>query len=290
MKLRLVLLLMLLAGAFAADAASRADIRKSIERSVLVTGTIDIGTDGTVIGHRVDQPEKLPEFVRDLVARAVPGFRFEPVRVDGRVVKARAKMGIRVIAKQLDDGNYRLRIGSASFGEEGGVQGETVTAVGQKTPPRYPEAAYMSGVQGTVYLVLKIDRQGTVVEAIDEQVNLTILGNESQMKNGRMLLARAAIAAAKKWRYDAPTRGPLADEEFWSVRVPIDFKLCDGPLRECQMAAKPYGRWEAYIPGPKNHIPWITDEQNRQNPDAMIAGDARPVGSGPRLLTPVNEG
>ena len=290
MKLRLVLLLMLLAGAFAADAASRADIRKSIERSMLVTGTIDIGTDGKVVAHRVDQPEKLPEFVRDLVAKAVPGFLFEPVTVDGRVVKARAKMGIRVIAKQLDNGNYGLRIGSASFGEEGGVKGETVTVVGQMTPPHYPKAAYLSGVEGSVYLMLKIDRQGKVVEAIDEQVNLLFFDNELQMQKDRKVLAKAAISAAKKWRYDVPTRGPLVDDEFWSMRVPVDFRLC-GSSDECEGMAQPaYGVWESYVPGPKNHIPWISEEQNRQNPDAMIAGDARPVGSGPRLLTPVNEG
>lgn len=290
MKTRIVALLVLLACAFAADAASRAEIRKSVERSMLVTGTIDIGTDGAVIGHRVDQPEKLPEFVRDLVAKAVPGFRFEPVKVDGRIVKARAKMGIRVIAKQLDNGNYGLRIGSASFGEDGGVKGETVTVVDQMTPPRYPRAAYLSGVEGSVYLVLKIDRQGKVVEAIDEQVNLVLIDKESIMQKYRKILAKAAIDAAKEWRYDVPTRGPLAEDEFWSMRVPVDFRLC-GSSDECKDMAQPaYGVWEAYVPGPKTHVPWISEEQNRQNPDAMIAGDAQQVGSGPRLLTPASEG
>ena len=53
MKLRVVLLLALLASVFAADAAgTKADVRETVENSMLVTGTIDIGIDGAAIGHQ----------------------------------------------------------------------------------------------------------------------------------------------------------------------------------------------------------------------------------------------
>ena len=289
MKLRLVVALVLLACAFASHAATRAEIRKSAEMSMLVTGTIDIEKDGSVQHYQLDQADKLPPGVVQLLSKAVPAWRFEPVQVDGAVVRARAKMGVRVIAMQRGDGNYSLRIGSASFGEEGGLKDEVVTVAGELTPPRYPRDAVMSGVQGTVYLVVKVGRDGSVVDVTDEQVNLTVVGNERQMRDARELLAKAAIVAGRKWRFTPPTKGPDAQDDYWLLRVPTAFLLCEDP-GNCKSGKPDYGTWSAYIPGPKNSVPWISEEQNRMNPDALMAGVAQPVGSGPKLLTPVGEG
>jgi hypothetical protein len=74
------------------------------------------------------------------------------------------------------------------------------------------------------------------------------------------------------------------------VRVPASFALCDS-RSECGKTMEPaYGTWETYVPGPKKSVPWLSDEQNRHNPDAMVAGTAQPVGSGPKLLTPLGQG
>lgn len=287
MKLRLVVALVLLACAFASHAATRAEIRKSAEMSMLVTGTINIEKDGSVQRYQLDQAEKLPPGVVQLLAKAVPGWRFEPIQVDGTVVRARAKMGVRLIAKQREDGNYSLRVGGASFGEEGSLKDEeAVRVLGTLKPPRYPQDAVLSGVQGTVYLVLKVGRDGNVADVVEEQVNLTVVGNERQMRDARDVLAKAATVAARKWRFTPPTKGPDVQDDYWSVRVPVDFWLCD----DCKVGKPTYGTWSAYIPGPKNSVPWISEEQNRMNPDALMAGVAQPVGSGPRLLTPVGEG
>jgi hypothetical protein len=274
-------------------AAGPAGVRKRAESSTLVTGNIHIERDGSVGGHSLDRPEQLhPQVVR-LINQAAPHWRFEPVVVDGQPVRARAKMSVRVILNKQGENEqgedqYRLRIGSASFGDPHGVKGETVTAADMKSPPTYPKSAWQAGIQGTVYLVLKIDREGKVVDAIDEQVNLTVLGSDQQMTQGRVVLARAARAAAKRWRYDVPVRGPQAGQEFWSVRVPVAFALCDdvGPCR----TEPEYGGWQTYIPGPKNRVPWITEEESRAGSDALVAGEVHPVGSGPKLLTPPAQG
>ena len=183
-----------------------------------------------------------------------------------------------------------MHIGGASFGEASGAKGETVTAADMLKPPKYPTGAWVAGVEGTVYLVLKVGRDGKVAEAIDEQVNLYVLGNEQQMHGARKSLAKAAMAAGRNWRFNPPTAGPLVGEEFWSVRVPVDFALCDSRSECGKKVETAYGAWKAYIPGPKNNVPWISDEQNRQNPDAVAAGEIRPVGSGPKLLTPLGQG
>ena len=286
MKLRLMALLALLACAFAVDAATtREEVRKSVETSMLVTGTIDIEHDGSVQRYQLDQAEKLPPSVTRLLAKAVPALSFEPVRVDGRIVRARSKMGVRVIAKQLDDGNYSIRIGSASFGQDETSAAERFIAGKRKrlAPPRYPEAAYLSNITGTVYLLVKVNAQGDVDDVAAEQVNLTVLGNERQMERGRKLLSDASITTARKWQFNVPTREDLGTDDYMVVRVPVDFRFHD------DRAAK-YGEWQSYVPGPRHAPAWITPAEAAQNPDAMIAGEDYPVGGGPKLLTPLPQG
>lgn len=276
-------LLMLLASGLAESASSRAGIRKTVENSMLVTGTIDIGADGTTTGHALDQPDKLPPVVRELVAKAATGFRFEPVLVEGKPAPVRAKMGLRVVATRVDSGDYRLRVASASFDDDRAVKGEDVTSL-HVVPPAYPPAAYRSGVAGTVYTVVKIDATGAVVDVAVEQTNLTVTGSEWIMAQARALLEKSAIDAARKWRFDVPTRGPKAAQASWSMRLPIDYILQDGAAGD---PATPYGKWQSYVPGPRNHIPWISEDDNRARPDALVAGAAHPVGDGPKLLTPL---
>lgn len=284
--LRLLLLPMLLACACTAAArdatGTREDVRNTIEASLLVTGTIDIGTDGVAVEHRLDQPEKLPELVRDLVARTVREMRFEPVLIDNKPVKVRARMGMRVVARQLQDGGYQLRVAATSFGDAGEDKAERVVR-DKLQPPEYPAAASMRGIRGTVYLVLKIDRQGAVQDLAVEQVNLTIVRNERQMQRAREWLASASLDAARHWTFRIPTRGEAVDDPFWEIRIPIDFKSWDHK----DVA---YGQWEAYVPGPRMRPSWIDPDEAPQDPDAMIAGSLYQAGKGPRLQRPVDQG
>lgn len=264
--------------------AGTATVRKQAEMSMLVTGSIEIEKDGSIGKHAIDQPHELPPAVTQLIDKAMPQWRFEPVQVEGKVVRARAKMGMRVIAIQLDDGNYQLRIGSASFGDEEAAAEKHIANRRKKlTPPRYPEAAYRNNITGTVYLLVKVNAQGDVDDVATEQVNLTVVGNERQMEQGRKLLSDASAAAARKWRFNVPTREDLGDDGYMVMRVPVDYKF------RGQKEVR-YGQWSAYIPGPRQRPTWVQDEDARQSPDAMIAGTAYPVGSGPKLLTPLTEG
>ena len=284
---RFIGLAMLLAGCCLGGlaVAGKAEVRKQTELSTLVTGWVVIEKDGGVGGHTVDQPDKLPPAVRQLVDQAVAQWRFDPVTVDDRAVRARSRMGVHVVARQQENGNYQLRIGGTSFGEEVDEAGEPrrkkVAGSRQKlTPPRYPEAAYRANVAGTVFVLLKVDARGDVEDVAAEQVNLTVLGNEKQMEKARKLLSDATVRGAREWRFDAPDPEALGDDGYQVVRVPVDFSLSDRKLA--------YGQWRAYIPGPRQHPTWADDAADDQDPEAMIAGTAYPVGSGPRLRTPVS--
>lgn len=259
-------------------------VRKSMEMSMLVSGTIEVNTDGRVAGYRLDHVEQLPPGVLTLIAQQVPHWTFQPRQEDGNT-SASSRMGLRIVATGAGEGGYDVRIAAASFVDE--QDGASVRGV-QMPAPVYPRAAAMAGIKGTAYLVLKIGRDGTVADSVVEQVNLTVVGNEQQMQTGRRLLAQSARAAAQDWTFAPPTHGSLADDAYWVVRVPVDYQLVDEyrPLKE---ASSDTTAWRAYIPGPRTQAPWKQDgpASTGFKPDAMLSGQAYTAGTGLALLTPL---
>ena len=147
-------------------------------------------------------------------------------------------------------------------------------------PPAYPMNAARAGVCGTVYVILRVGRDGKVEDAIAEQVNLKVLVSEVSMDRWRGVLSKAALAKSSEWTFILPTKGDEVDEPFWLVRVPVDFLLPG------QMPPK-FGEWEAYLPGPRQSAPWLGAIDTSLGADAVAEGSIQPVGAGPKLLTPI---
>jgi len=258
----------------------RAEVRKQAEASMLVTGTIDIDASGNVTSYRIEQADALPKAMLDVVDGRVRGWRFEPVVVDGKARPARAPMQLRLVTKQEGD-RYLLRIAGASFSTYDKNDTESPRLRGGKlSPPKYPELAYFNNVSGTVYLVARVGRDGSVEEAIAEQVNLRAVGTEKEMAQFRYLLGEETRRVAlRHWKFNFPTTGPDADAPFVSVRVPVDF-VFHGQQQEAP------GKWIAYVPGPRQEVPWRNWDAAVQAPDAVLAGGIYPdKPKGPRLLT-----
>jgi TonB family C-terminal domain len=78
-------------------------------------------------------------------------------------------------------------------------------------PPRYPPAAARAGIEGEVILVIDVDANGNVT-------NVTV---EKSSRNRD--LDRAAIEAARKWRFNPATVG--GQKSAGRVRVPVNFTL-----------------------------------------------------------------
>lgn len=261
----------------AVSAAGPASVREQVEATLLVKGTIDIGADGGVDGYTIEQQEQLPEGIAGVIDRVVPRWRFEPVHVGGRAARVRAGMNLRLVARKLDNGDFAVQIRDAGFNQES-EPGELVIG-DQIRPPRYPPDALRTGVSGTVYLALKVGRDGRVEEAMAEQVNLRVVGSERQMRLSRELLAKAALAAARYWTFKTPTTGEHQDDPYWSVRTPVSFEIQGKPVPEDH-------QWHAYVPGPRQTIPWFTDDDREPSAaDALAAGGVYPLNGGPRLLT-----
>ncbi|MDN5780657.1 MAG: energy transducer TonB [Luteimonas sp.] len=261
-----------------ASAATPSEVSKQIEASMLLTGTISIKADGSVSGYSVDNEDKVPDYVLASIGKWVPAWRFKPVLVDGKAAPARAKMSLRIRAEPSGEDTFSIYIAGASFGESGARTTDPVARPARK-PPVFPRDVANMGGKGIVYLVLKLDRQGTVKDVVAEQVNLTVYASNREMARFRRSLAAAAVKRAWEWTFREPDAGELGDAEFWSVRVPVDF----GYRGDKEVA---YGQWEGYLPGPHTRASWLGDGDETGN-DALASGDLHMVGSGLRLLTPL---
>lgn len=265
-----------------ADAQTARQARQEVEASMLVTGHVDIDRSGRVASHVLDQREKLPAYVVELIERAVPSLRFETVLVDGAPVVARARMSVRLVAKPSGDGDgsMELRIASAHFGEEYSETDRTSVRLSNLRPPRYPMNIARIGGKGTVYLLVKVGRDGKAEDVVAEQVNLTAVGNARQMETIRNTLAKTAVDnALEHWTFTPPEEGEYVDREYWVVRVPVDFRLHDD--REAA-----YGKWSAYHPGQQQRPAWAAPMPPGFSPDTLVAGGMTSETSRFRLLAP----
>ena len=78
-------------------------------------------------------------------------------------------------------------------------------------PPRYPPSAARAGIEGTVILIIDVDPNG----------NVTNVSVEKSSRNRD--LDRAAMDAARKWRFNPGQSG--GQKVAGRVRVPVDFTL-----------------------------------------------------------------
>lgn len=260
-------------------------VRKQVEASMLLTGTILVGPEGQVVEHSIDQPDKVPRQMLDFVGQSVEEWKFEPTLLEGKPVSVRNKMSVRLIARKTEDGKFKAYIGGVDFQPFSPQTAEGTEIASQTmTPPSFPMSAAEAGIQGTVYLVIRVGRNGRVEDLVPEQVNLKIVASESKMRYWREVFARSAMKTAQQWVFTPPAKGENADLPFWSVRVPVDYKFYGE-------AEKKYGEWDAYVPGPRQEIPWKNwSDLPGFSPDALVAGGVQQVGGngGLRLLTPLS--
>lgn len=270
-RMALAVFAVLLAGtAFASDD----DAAHRIEGSMVVTGWVQVATDGSVIRYTLDQQDKLPAPVVEVIQKTVPGWKFHPVMADGKPVVADAKMNLRVVALPQDKDQYIVHVSGASF-SDGGMNGDKEKAndEGNMDPsyksreaPHYPIEAIQSPTNGTVYLALEIDHAGHVVQAVATQVDLRAIRSEFDMRVLRRAFANASISAAKSWTFNVPQSGKFANKDDWTVFVPINFTINGSYVPQ-------YGQWDVYVPGPVQPIPWEQDQIADGNNADAIPGD-----------------
>ncbi|WP_313459948.1 energy transducer TonB [Stenotrophomonas sp.] len=255
-------------------------VASTAESTMVLTGHIDIGTEGQVEGFHLDKRDSVPTGVAGFVDGQVKGWKFERIIVDGVAVPARTPVSIRLLAKPEADGGATVSLVAANFSEYRDDATDRVTRLKARAP-QYPTAVFQRGGGGEVLLLVKVGRDGKVEDVFAEQVNLRWVGAEPEMQRMRDELARASVRAARGWTYRAPTSGESRNDPYWNVRVPVRFALNDD--REV------YGKWHAYIPGPRLSAPWRAESPADAGADLLPSGGVymADAHSGPRLLTPL---
>ena len=277
----MALLLSALCMGLAAQAGNARSARKLVESSLLVKGTITIARDGSVLTHTLDSTEALGGELTKYVDASIDKWRFEPVVVDGEVITAKVPMSLRLIAKPADSDHVSITIASTCFGSSEQLPATAILQSAKLAPPHYPEAALNNGGKGTVYLIVQVGRDGSVINVDAEQVNLKVLGSANAMADLRKQFTDAAVRAARGWTFVPPTTSAAANEDNWLARVPVQFVLWD----ERDKQPKP-GQWDSYVPGPRNKdMPWAREElMSAGSPDALSEGGVYPLQEGAKLL------
>jgi outer membrane biosynthesis protein TonB len=240
---------------------------QAVQASMLVTGSIVVAPDGHVAGYAIDKADRVPTVVRKLLAQAIPSWSFEPVLRDGKAVEARSNMTLRIVAKPRDDGKVSIGVAGAQFASDGPTSDDITYRY--KKPPVYPRDAAMESASATVFILLSVDRQGKVDDVATEQVNLKTRGSPHQMDRWRKLFSNAALAAARHWTFNMPTSGDLAGREHVLAQVAVNFQITGNLLA---FEHYTYGKWQPYIPGPRQPIPWIDTSSIANNADVLPAG------------------
>lgn len=245
------------------EAHAQMSVLKTAEAGMVLTGTVEVNPDGSLHGYTIDKRGDVPANVVDIVDKNISQWTFKLSAPTTDVVTS--KMSLLVLAKPTSDGKYYATVSGSSFGDN---NDRTGLAVSYKTskPPVYPADAVNARVSGTVFLVARIGRDGTVDDVVAEQVNLDQYGSKAEMDKFRQSLAESSIKAAKKWTYNPPTHGPSMNDPFWLVRVPVHFYL---PQLGTRGGDVPYGKWHPYFPGPRQSPSWLSPTLLSEAPDAM---------------------
>ncbi|HTA65205.1 MAG TPA: energy transducer TonB [Xanthomonadaceae bacterium] len=260
--------------ASSALAGTRTPLPTNAEASQLVTGTIEVGADGTLLHYAVDHPEKLDEGVLHVIDLSAAGWRFKPM-----VATEKATMSLSIHASKDESGHYRTWVDSADF-EPLPAQG-VFWSWAKSTTPDYPSEALQAGVGGTVYLSLHVARDGTVADVFVSRVDLDTEDKPVTMDHWRSVLGDVSAKVARSWRFRPPTN-PL--DEAVTLTVPVTFSP-DWPQPKPR-----YGQWTGYFPGPFVPAPWLPapETSSLRNASALAANGIYPVKhNGPELATPL---
>lgn len=238
-----------------------------------VEGDITIDSAGRVLEYHIDTP--LQAELKQVIDRAVPGWLFHPVTVDGQAVRAKTGMQITLTAERHGQG-YRIAIDKALFRDDsiGGAPAEPgfkLSLKDMKPLPRFPSYT----VDGLVVVYVRFSPEGRVEEAMASQATLFNAAGEPEV------LARAlremeenAVTAIRQWTADVVIHEGT-DASDITATIPVAYIWGAGkPKRSGLFGATPrpqasavpdnLGQWRLERRGAQRAIPWLPDARLAQ--------------------------
>lgn len=248
-----------------------------------VEGRITIDAQGVPIDYRIETG--LTDKVHALLDKAVRGWRFEPVLMNGKAVAAEARMRVTLVAREQGDG-LRVGVDNVIFPTDADSANlsEVKVAKLRVMPPKYPGYAASLGVEGRVLLHLKISPDGRVEDVVAVQSSLANVAGKDELL-GKLIaeFEEASLKAARNWRFEVDAEGLSAEaEEGMTFAMPVDY-LMRG--RKDDKSAT----WATEVRGPKRVAPWREDERRSQQVGVsdVSGGEMVNLGGGLRLAMEV---
>ncbi|WP_130619153.1 hypothetical protein [Dyella amyloliquefaciens] len=272
--------------ALLANGALADDLRHQVEASMLVEGKAVLNPDGSIISYSLREPDKLPPPVIDLIKQNIATWKLMFVHEPAAPVEE--DMTMRIVATDVDGRHTTLRLASAHF-EDANRPANEVMHWKDRVRPSYPRRSYEGRVSGTVYVLARVGRDGHVLDADAEQVNLHQYVTRGEEAIYRRDLAAASIRAIKRSTFEVPSAGLEAGQPYWYSRVPVKFHLHDfnNPAFDSH-TGNDYGTWEIYVRGPREDIPWLQDRALlAEAPDSTADSGVHQLGIGPTLQKPL---
>jgi len=221
-------------------------------------GTLVIEPDGSVSAVDLD----IKPAIRENYLRAIMGWTFKPVEIDGQAVRAKAHFQLEAFGKQIP-GSDRVSLGieNVRFTDPPSEGGNDTPRRNPLPPPEFPLLAAQADFGASVTLLLQLDEELRVVDA--GVVSLTLdaweIHNSRRAAGFARSFATRAMDAARDWSL----AGFPGVEPGFTVLVPIVFH---SPFR-------PRDGWRPQIPVEVMPLPWM--ETARQEAIAMtMAGSA----------------
>lgn len=235
-----------------------------------VSGSIDIGPDGSVIAHSIDKG--LTPAVRSLIDRNIETWRFEPILQDGRPVIASTRVQMALSAVPDGKDTLQLRVDKVWFGAP--------KTVDNAQAPKYPPQALRDRFGARVVLALELDENGKVIAAHPYQTSLSRSTSEGRAAKFRKQFEKASIAAAMEWTF---TPGESIDGQKLGSRAMVPISFVIGSRMQGMIPV-----WRSFVPGPITPAPWA-DEAVLASVDTgnLADGEAAAIGSRFQLKTRV---
>jgi len=261
-----------------------------IDNNVLtmrVDGEIAIDPAGKLLDYRITTPIK-PE-MQKLLDASVRKWTFHPVVIDGQPVAAKSKMRITLAAREAGSG-YSVSVDNVTFRDYAEKKDESANderrmakkaehvAIVAKAlrPGGYPNGLMRAGVEGAVLLYLKLSLDGNVENIIAVQSSLyDVRGRPELLDQARKLFEDAAIAAAKRWKFEVSSTKATPTADDLTVTIPVAYVM---PKRQASDAP---GQWRTELRSEKRIAPWLLDTPAVQNIGIsdLDNGDMLPIAS-----------
>lgn len=291
---------MFLKAAFAAALASAAYVPlvqaadDTVVESVLTTqvdGQIVIDTEGQLVDYQIETA--MTDRLRDLLQQRVRTWKFQPVLVGGKPVRAKTQMRVTLVAQQKGE-DYKVDVDNVTFPgaakdavvPDAVADAESPVHIAKKsmTAPGYPMGLAQAGVQGIVLLYLRIGADGRVQDVVAVQSSLLdVRGRESVLADAVKMLEDNTVKQARRWRFDVKVSDAAkAGPEHFTAAVPVAYVMFGG------QKAKP-GMWRTEVRGPRKEPAWLAGAKNAQKIGVSdLAGNEMvPIASAFKLQTPV---